>query len=194
MDRSLLDKNVQEIDFTQLDPIAELRKINPRYMEAYDAEHGKNKIYILRAYDVQSPIEEALIDTALSKMEPVKISVSEESKVRRQMAELAQQGKEIDSPEAEAEWEAKLQNARMADAHNIVKIKAERAKQFKGNSEKEPENITDALSEVVGLGDKSLSKLNEAGIKNASEFHALSFEQKKVILGPLVAEKFKVSE
>lgn len=189
MDRSILDRNINKIDFTQLDPFEELRKIQPRFMDIYDGLKGEERIFWLRSYQDPTPIEESLLQLALDKIEDPKISVTEESKVRRELAEMASKGIEVDSPEMEAEWQEKLSNARMLDAENLRKVKEERANAMKGK--KIEKNDEDALSQVVGLGDKSIQKLNEAGIKNASEFHALSYEQKKIIVGPLVADKFK---
>lgn len=189
MDKSLLDKNVNEIDFTQLDAELELWKINPRFMETFDKLKGKEKVFWLRAYETPSPIEERLVQLVINKHEQVKLSYSEESKVRRAMAEQAAKGIEIETPEQEREWEAKLQNARMLDAKFLQEQKAQQEGMFKGTTVKLEK--VEGLSNVKGLADKSIQKLVEAGIRTVDEFHALSYEQKKILVGPIVASKFK---
>lgn len=187
MDKSLLDKNVNQIDFTQLDAELELRKISPLFMETFDKLKGKEKIFWLRAYETPSPIEERLVQLVINKHEQVKLSYSEESKVRRAMAEQAAKGIEIETPEQEREWEAKLQNARMLDAKFLQEQKAKQEGMFKGV---QPEKV-EGLSNVKGLADKSIQKLVEAGVRTVDEFQALSYEQKRILIGPIVASKFK---
>lgn len=200
VDKSLLDKKLYEINFTKLKPIEELIKLNPRYMAAYKDANRRDKINILRAFDIQSPIEEALVQMALDAIEPVKLSATEESKVRREMAKLAAKGIEIDSPEEEAKWEVKLQNARALDKKRLDNIKASRAKQYSGSDASEEgedggfeskATSNNSLDSIAGLGKKSIQKLLDAGIKTAEEFHALSHDQKKTLVGALVADNFK---
>lgn len=190
MDRSLLDKNVHDIDFKSLDPIKELRKINPKFMETFDKMKGNNRVHWLKAYNVGCPVEEALVQFALDEIMPIKLSQTEESRVRREMAEEASKGIEISSPEEEAEWEEKLQAAMVKDKENLEKIKADRAGQYSGGKGEGNGSSGDGLSDVKGLGGKSIEKLHAAGIKTADEFNALTEEQLKVLVGPLVASKF----
>lgn len=208
MDKSLLEQDVHEVDFTDLDPIEELRKINPQYMAVYDAAKKGEKMFFLRAYDVQSPMEEMLIQRAIDLCEPIRVSGTEEAKVRQELAQMAAKGIEIDDPAIEAEWQAKLNKARLIDKERAKEIKQAREDKMRGSQPKDVAaggqgsanasndanqsgNVEDKLSAIVGLGAKSIEKLNNAGIKTASEFNALSHEQKRTIVGPVVAENFK---
>lgn len=190
IDKSLLEKNISEINFGSLDPFEELRKINPRFMEAFDRLKGAHQTDWLKSYAIESPVEETLIQIALDKIAPVKLSATEEDKVRRAMAAEAAKGIEIDSPAKEAEWEAKIQEARMKDKQNMETIKADRAKQYAGIP-LESGDDNDGLSAIKGLGDKSIEKLQAAGIKTVAAFNELSNEHLQEIVGPLVASKFR---
>jgi predicted flap endonuclease-1-like 5' DNA nuclease len=180
---SLLELNVNEIDFSTVNAEEELRKANRKFMEIYDKLSGNDRIEWLKSYNVNTPVEEILIQILLDESAPAKLSASEESKVRREMAEEAAQGIEIDSPEKEAEWESKIQEARLKDKARAEELKQGRTGQFmKANPE-------EGLSLVKGLGEKSVEKLHEAGIKTIGAFEALTDEQLNEIIGPLVAGK-----
>ena len=188
MEKPLLDQNVHEIDFSSLDAAKELRKISPRFMEELDRLKGDHKVFHLRAYPVNSPVEEALIQAMLDKFDQPKLSTTEESKVRRAMAEEASKGIEIDSPDKEAEWEAKMQEARLKDKAYLDSLKGKRAG---GLGEiVAPLGTGEGLSAIKNLGDKSVEKLHAAGVKTVEAFHALSNNQLKEIVGPVVAAKF----
>lgn len=197
MDRSILDKNVREIDFNSLNILDELRKINPKFMEVFDGlKKATDKVAWLKSYNINCPVEEALIQYALDKFAPQQLSQSEEDKVRRAMAEEAAQGIEIDSPDKEAAWDAKLLEARMKDKAHLEELRLEREKQFSGNTntpQTVPSGVSvdEPLTNIKGLGTKSVEKLNAAGVKTISDFNALTEEQLKDIVGPLVALKFK---
>jgi len=196
----ILERPISEINFAELDPVEELRKIDPSYMGMFDVAKGRDKVIVLRSWSgFISPTVEAFLQMAIDRYETVKISNTEESRVRRELAEMAQKGIEIDNPQMEAEWEAKLEAARQKDRERIEAEKERRAKQFgieKSQLDSVPSDkvITpgeDSLLQINGLGTKSIQKLNEAGIKNASEFMALSYEQKQQLIGPVVAQRFK---
>lgn len=184
-------------------PIAALRELNRKYMDMYDQAKPGEKLFVLRAYDVQTPKEEALLQVAIDQIEPAAIVDSEEAKVRREMEEMAAKGIEIDDPKTEAQWEAKLAAAREKDREKAEAEKERRNQQFvdekaagdpagpKVSTPKVPPKTESTLSEVKGLGAKSIEKLLAAGVKTPQEFEALSYDQKKSIVGPLVADKFK---
>lgn len=192
MDTALLDRNVHQIDFNSLDAEAELRKINPRFMEAFDRLKGDHKVAWMRNYSIGSPVEEALVQYVLNKLTPAKISYSEVEKVRKAMAEEAAKGEDFDTPEREAEWEAKLQEARLKDNAHLEEIKEAGKAQFAGNTpvSEGTSNSGEGLEAIKNLGAKSVEKLHAAGIKTAEAFHTLTNEQLKDIVGPLVASKF----
>jgi len=204
MERPLMEMSVSEIDFSTINPVDELRKIKPRFMERYDKLNGTDKATWLRSYEVQSPVEEALLQLALDGIEPSKLGQTEESKVRQEMAELAAKGVEIDSPEMEAEWEAKLQSARLKDRERAAQLKKDRAAQFGINGAPAPaaamqqpqgakiemNGETSALSDVKGIGPKSLTKLHDAGITTVEQFRALDAARLTEICGNVVAIKF----
>lgn len=187
MERSLLDMELSEIDFGSIDAITELRKINPKFMQGFDKLNGKDRITFVRSYEQPSPVEAQLLQMVLDKIEMPKVTLTEESKVRREMAEAAAKGHEIDTPEAEKEWEAKIQAARLLDEKRREEIKESR----KITAKVQTESPDDALSAVKGLGEKSIAKLVNAGVRTASEFMALSPDQKEAIVGPVVAVNFK---
>lgn len=189
LDKSLLDTPIEKINFTELDPLAELRLIAPRFMQVYDQAKQGEKVFVLRSYDVQTPTEATLIQMALDKIERIKLSVTEESKVRQEMTKMIAQGLEIDSPEVAAKWEAKLHNARMVDKAALEKIKDDRASKLGGHV-----ISVSALDGVQGLGAKSVQKLLSAGIKTPEEFFALSHEQRVAIVGSIVAATFNTPQ
>lgn len=191
IEKPLIDRNVHEIDFNSLDIVGELRKINPRFMESFDKLKGNDQVLWLKSYSISNPVEEALIQHLLDKMTPSKLSQSEESKVRRAMAEEAAKGIEIDSPDKEAEWESRIQEARLKDKAYLEDLKKNRSAQFAGNiSEASKKPSGEGLTAIKGLGTKSIEKLLASGVKTADEFNALSTEQLQEIVGPLVASKF----
>jgi len=189
---TLLDQNVHTIDFNSLDPIAELRKVNPRFMEIFDKLNANDRVLHMRSYPINSPVEEALVQYVLDKIAPTTLSQSEEARVRRAMAEDAAKGIEIDTPAKEMEWETKIQEARLKDKAHLDAVKAERAGQFGGNKVNQPAKSTgEGLATIKGLGAKSIEKLHSAGIKTADQFNSLTELQLREIVGPLVASKFR---
>lgn len=186
------------LDITQemlLNPLDELRKRNPKYMEIFDKEEShKNKVSILRAYDVNNQEEEILIQALLDKIESPHISSTEEAKVRQEMADMESKGMVIDSPDEEAKWELKLQEARDKDrARAAVEIERRKADFARiPSKDTKPETSPDTMSDIKGLGEVSINKLREAGVTTPKEFNALSHEQLAKIVGPLVAAKFKI--
>lgn len=182
------------------DPIAELRKLNPSYMAVVDQVKPHEKIQLLHAYDIRTPYEEMCVQLILDKIEPMKLSGTEEDKVRRLMFEEQSKGIEIDSPEQANRWEERLVEAREIDEKHLKEEKEIRAAVFQSeqtsiphsnNKKKATKNNPESLKNIAGLGVKSITKLEAAGIRTKKEFEALSYEQKKSIVGPVVADIFK---
>lgn len=164
-------------------------------MEIFDKEEShKNKVSILRAYDVSNQEEEILIQALLDKIESPHISSTEESKIRQQMADMEVKGEVIDSPEEEAKWELKLQEARDKDIARTNAEKERRQADFARIPSNKPETpkTPDTMMDIKGLGEVSINKLRDAGVTTPKEFNALSPEQLAKIVGPLVAAKFKI--
>lgn len=164
--------------------IEELRKVSPsgrQIAEMLENVKPHQRLMAVRSMDIQTLEEEAIVQKIVDLLEPMPFSGSEEQKVRREMDEMFADGGDIHDPKEEQEWEQKLKEARGRDAKRFEETKKSRA----------PAEQVMALSDVKGLGPKSINKLMEAGIKTPTEFHALSFEQKKEIVGPIVAESFE---
>lgn len=162
----------------------QLAQVNPRCARLADSiEKVKphERLLMARALDVADKQEEEAIQAIIDLLEPVHVSHGEEEKVRREIEKL-----DLADPAVEKEWEQKLQEAREKDKSTIDAIKKGRAAQY-GATGVQSNN----LSEVKGLGEKSILKLIDVGIKTADEFHALSYAQKCEILGHIVAVNFK---
>ena len=157
------------------------------------------KIDLLKSFDSQSPEESNVIQKILDILEPIKTTNTHLRSVQAEIASLSRDGKEIDSPEKEMEWQAKIDEAKKLDEDEARKIRSERSIDLpgvvnldnKGPSKESELNPAMPVSKLVGIGEKSSSKLIQAGVLTVGAFNALSFEQKVQIVGPVVAEKFK---
>jgi hypothetical protein len=157
------------------------------------------KIDLLKSFDSQSPEESNVIQKILDILEPIKTTNTHLRSVQAEIASLSRDGKEIDSPEKEMEWQAKIDEAKKLDEDEARKIRSERSIDLpgvvnldnKGPLKESELNPAMPVSKLVGIGEKSSSKLVQAGVLTVGAFNALSFEQKVQIVGPVVAEKFK---
>lgn len=172
--------------------LAELETLNPKcrdFVLLFRSAKVTDQILVAKSLDIDDKEEEVLMQKLVDLLEPMSFTGSELEKVRMEMQALEAAGKEIQDPQEEEMWEKKLQEARQKDFENTEKIKKDRLDGISA-PKKENENV-DGLSDIKGLGETTIEKLNAAGIRTAKEFYALSFDQKQNIVGPLVAARFK---
>jgi len=95
------------------------------------------------------------------------------------------------TPEIQAEWQKKIDKEKeeklKALGGGVIEVKAQNldgSKEIGGT-------ITNDLTNVNGLGPASIKRLNDMNIRSIDELRKLSQEDRKKILGPLVAGKLK---
>jgi hypothetical protein len=156
------------------------------------------KLEIIKSFDAKDPNESAVIQQIVDLLEPLKTTNTHLQKVKDEILSLSKSGHEIDSPEKEAEWQVKLDEARKLDEAEALKIRNERSidlpgvvQSVKGTPASDELDPATPISKLKGIGEVSASKLIAVGVSTVGSFKALSFDQKVKIIGPIVADRFK---
>jgi len=111
-----------------------------------------------------------------------------ESEVQKEFEMKLAKGEIELTPEIEAEWQKKIEEEK---AMKLKALTGGTEVTVEADGEKVKVSASNELAQVDGLGEKSILKLNAAGIYTAKEFMELPYERKKELLGVLVASKFK---
>lgn len=111
-----------------------------------------------------------------------------ESEVQKEFEAKLSSGEIELTPAVELEWQKKIEEEKAA---KLKAMTGGTTATVGVNGEKTVVTASNDLTQIDGLGEKSIVKLNAAGIYTAKEFMELPFERKKEILGVLVASKFK---
>jgi hypothetical protein len=94
------------------------------------------------------------------------------------------------TPEKEKEWQEKIDTERKTKLEQLG-ISEENIKSIDTSDQKNVKILVDNdLSKIVGLGDASIKKLIANNVDTVEKFNALTDDQKKEILSPIVAAKF----
>lgn len=96
------------------------------------------------------------------------------------------------TPAQEAEWQAKMniEKQQQLDAVGLGSTETAEASS-EGGTTTSSGVLSNSLNTLKGLGEKSIGKLNEAGIYNIEQFRAMSHADRQKTLGPIVASNFK---
>lgn len=103
---------------------------------------------------------------------------------------MAANGNEI-SPEIEAEWQRKIDAEREEALRSLTGGVSEASITKIDDQLGSSIQLSNNLNSVKGLGEKSVQRLQSAGINSVDQLRALSQEERIKILGPLVADKIK---
>lgn len=95
------------------------------------------------------------------------------------------------TPEVEAKWQAEIDKEKQEKLKQVMGNVVEATVINEGGTKTTSVQVSNNLKAVKGLSDISVKKLNTANVYSVEEFMKLSYEDKKRILGPLVAGKFK---
>jgi len=155
--------------------------------EAIDNGHVEHLAAIL--YEV-TPEKAAEIERIQKQLRPREFTFQSEAQQEADIW-MSQNYNEM-TPEKAAEWEAKIQAEKQAklaalSGSGIVQAEMETVDGSKDNSI----TLSNNLSEVKGLGPNSIKKLNVANIFTVDELRKLPQDERRKLLGPLVAHKIK---